>query len=385
VWIGQFYVHGRQRQRVLGRVRKDHERSGGGLSRTQAEKALRDVRARVEQEVAIAPRGSIDLNVQFDAVSIAVVADMHLRWLESKGRKARTIEGYREMIGAHIAAFFKDLNVESITHRDVEAFIDYLRSIGRKPETIKNYVNLLQAIFSTAVRRGIVSDNPVLRADNKPTGSNHDGAIRYLRMADVDALIRAELDDDLGMTMRTVYIVATMTGLRLGELRALTWENVDFVASKVRVERSYSGGRLTTPKSKRSQRAVPMPTRVAQALAQHSQRTHYSGDEDLVCCHPHHGSFLSDQTMRDRFNTARDAAGVRKVRFHDLRHTYGTLMASAGVPLRVLQGLMGHASYSTTEVYAKWAPDQTAELAFAERAFASSERSESPDTWRLGR
>ena len=87
-------------------------------------------------------------------------------------------------------------------------------------------------------------------------------------------------------------------------------------------------------------------------------------------CHPHHGSFLSDQTMRDRFNTARDAAGVRKVRFHDLRHTYGTLMASAGVPLRVLQGLMGHASYTTTEVYAKWAPDQTAELAFAERAFA---------------
>lgn len=60
---------------------------------------------------------------------------------------------------------------------------------------------------------------------------------------------------------------------------------------------------------------------------------------------------------------------MRKVRFHDLRHTYGPLMASTGVPLRVLQGLMGHASYSTTEVYAKWAPDQTAELAFAEQAF----------------
>jgi integrase len=117
--------------------------------------------------------------------------------------------------------------------------------------------------------------------------------------------------------MRTAYIVATMTGLRLGELPALRWENVDFIASKIRVERSYSGGRLTTPKSRRSHRAVPMPSRVAQALAQHSQRAHYPHDEDLVFCHPHHGSFLSDQTMRDRFNTARDAAGVRRVRFHD--------------------------------------------------------------------
>ena len=166
--------------------------------------------------------------------------------------------------------------MRDITHRDVEAFIDYLRSIGRKPETIKNYVNLLQAIFGTAVRRGLITENPVLRADNKPTGSNHDPAIRYLRMADVDALIRAELDDDLGQTMRTVYIVATMTGLRIGELRALRWENVDFISSKVRVERSYSGGRLTTPKSIKSQRAVPMPTRCRPghrpALATHRLR-----------------------------------------------------------------------------------------------------------------
>jgi integrase len=83
-----------------------------------------------------------------------------------------------------------------------------------------------------------------------------------------------------------------------------------------------------------------------------------------VFCHPHHGSYLSVQTIRDRFKKALAAAGVR---FHDLRYTYGTLMVSAGVPLRILQGLMGHASYSTTEGYAKWAPDQTAELAFAER------------------
>ena len=375
VWMCQFYVNGRQHQKVLGTARKEHVRSGEGMSRTQAEKALREARARVESDSGHERDGSPVAT----RATLHETAETHFRWLEGRGRKARTIEGYREMEGAHIAAFFKDKEIARITPRDIEDFIDYLRSLGRKNETIKNYVNLLHAIFGTAVRRGLARENVVARADNVPSGSDSDGVIRYLRMEDVEALMRAELDDDLGQTMRTIYLVATMTGLRLGEIRALRWEDIDFAAQKIRVERSYSGGRLTRPKSRGSQRAVPMPTRVAQALAQHSQRSHYAADDDLVFCHPHHGSYLSGQTIRARYKNALAAGGVRKVRFHDLRHTYGTLMASTGVPLRVLQGLMGHASYSTTEIYAKWAPDQTAELAFAERAFAPSRRDEALD------
>jgi integrase len=117
--------------------------------------------------------------------------------------------------------FFRDRPISTITHRHVEDFIDRLRSIGRKPETIKNYVNLLHAIFATAVRRGLARENVAARADNKPTGSDNDSVIRYLRMDDVEAILRAELDDDLGLTMQTIYLVATMTGLRLGEIRAL--------------------------------------------------------------------------------------------------------------------------------------------------------------------
>ncbi len=371
VWIAQFYVNGKQHQKVLGTVRKEHVRTGEGMSRTQAEKALREARARVEQDSTDDRDGSPGSSRTTTPIE---AAEIHFRWLEGRGRKARTIEGYREMMSAHLASFFKDKPISKITPRDIEDFIDYLRSLGRKNETIKNYVNLLHAIFGTAVRRGLARENVAARADNVPSGSDSDGVLRYLRMEDVEAIVRAELDDDLGHTMRTIYLVATMTGLRLGEIRALRWENIDFMAQKTRVEYSYGGGRLTRPKSQRSQRAVPMPTRVAQALEWHSQRSHYAADEDLVFCHPHHGSYLSDQTIRARFKNACKAGGVRRVRFHDLRHTYGTLMASTGVPLRVLQGLMGHASYSTTEIYAKWAPDQTAELAFAERAFGPSGR-----------
>ena len=366
VYACQFSIAGRQYQRVLGTVRKAHAKDG--LTRAQAEKALRSARAGAEQDSA---RDSDAGQGPPHKLTLCEVADLHLRWLEGKGRKQSTIDGYREMIDLHLRGFFGTRPVRDITHRDVEGFIDHLRAIGRKNGTIANYTNLLHAILGTALRRGYVRENAVSRADNRPSaGADDDGVLRYLRMEDIEAMLRAIPDDHLGPTDRALYLTATMTGLRMGELRALRWRNVDFVAQVLRVEQSFADGRLTRPKSRRSERAVPMPTRVAQALARHAQRSHYAADDDLVFPHPHRGGYLSDSTIRDRFKKACAAAGVRRVRFHDLRHTYGTLMAGAGVPLRVLQGLMGHASYATTEKYAKWAPNATAELAFAERAFA---------------
>jgi len=71
--------------------------------------------------------------------------------------------------------------------------------------------------------------------------------------------------------------------------------------------------------------------------------------------------------VRFRFKKALEAAGIREIKFHDLRHTYGTLMASGGVPMKLLQEWMGHESLKTTEKYAKWAP-KDADRDYAERA-----------------
>jgi integrase len=84
--------------------------------------------------------------------------------------------------------------------------------------------------------------------------------------------------------------------------------------------------------------------------------------------------------MRERFKAALKRAELRPLRFHDLRHTYGTLMAAAGAPLRTLQGWMGHRDYKTTEVYADFAPDPPQGAIWAERAFGAPESS--PETTR---
>ncbi len=112
-----------------------------------------------------------------------------------------------------------------------------------------------------------------------------------------------------------------------------------------------------------------MISRVAGELERLYQRSAFQGDDDLVFGHPILGSPLDASKLRKRCKTALARAEVRKVRFHDLRHTFGTQAAAAGVTLRTLQEWMGHRDYKTTLIYADYAP-RTHEQAMLEKAFA---------------
>ena len=81
---------------------------------------------------------------------------------------------------------------------------------------------------------------------------------------------------------------------------------------------------------------------------------------------------LDHSKLVRRFKAALDAAGVRRVRFHDLRHSFATRVAGAGVPLRMLQEWLGHRDYKTVLIYADYQPDERREAELVERAFAAS-------------
>jgi integrase len=126
------------------------------------------------------------------------------------------------------------------------------------------------------------------------------------------------------------------------------------------VRASYYLGRLTTPKSGKV-RAVPMAPDVASALAQLGQREHWVGDDDLVFAGVT-GGYLDGSALRRRYKAALMAAGLRPLRFHDLRHTFGTRMI-AKADIRRVQEWMGHADIQTTMRYLHYAPrDEDAEL-----------------------
>jgi integrase len=143
--------------------------------------------------------------------------------------------------------------------------------------------------------------------------------------------------------------------MRQGELLALQWQDVDWPARKIRVRRNYVRGEYGTPKSLRSTRAIPMGDRLGMELELHHQRSHYQADDALVFGHPTLGTPLDRSKVLKRFKAALKRAGVREVRFHDLRHTFGTRMAKV-TQLRDVQEWMGHRDSKTTGIYADYMP-----------------------------
>ena len=236
-------------------------------------------------------------------------------------------------------------------------------------KSIRNYIGTLSAIFRFAMhpRRKWATSNPCEVIDLPPVRTSEE--IRFLTTAEVDALAKAAVEGEHQTLDRALYVMAAMTGLRQGELIALRWQDVDRDARRVRVRRSHVLGEFDTPKSRRSERSVPLSRRVASELDGWRLKTRWGSPADLVFAEPASGEVLRRGALMRRYRRALKEAGiVPGHRFHDLRHTFGTAMAAAGVPMRTLQEWMGHRDLATTQRYADYAPNER-EGEMVDRAF----------------
>lgn len=355
-YYARFYSGGRRVKRRLGLKRVPGDTRG--LTRTQAERQLQKLVDEHSRLVPIAER-----------IDVAEAGERYLAHLEQvMKRKPTTLQDYSIMLRKHLAPFFGGRSLERIDTQLVSEYLLAKQRDGLASKTVGNQLTFLHGVFRHAMKKGWTHANPVAAVD-RPRDAEVDPDIRYLSHEEVEALIRAVPDDELGRIELPLYLVAVMCGLRQGEVLALRWRDIDWTAGLIRVRRNYTRGTWGTPKSKRSSRAVPMVTRVATELERLSRRSRYIDDDDLVFAHPALGTVLDASKLRKRFKEAVFAAGVRPVRFHDLRHTFGTQAAAAGVPLRTLQEWLGHRDYKTTLIYADYAP-RTHEHHLIERAFS---------------
>jgi integrase len=362
-WYGKWRVGERQVKRRLGPVRPVG--TSEGLTRKQAEAELRRLMSDVK------------LLVPEQRITFEQAAERYVQHVEHVlRRKSSTVQDYRIMIRRHLEPHFDSKAIERIKPTDIESYITAKFREGLAVKTITNQLNFAHGVFQFALRRGWATTNPVALTE-RPRSTPADPDIRFLTAEELEALLRAvALDEALGPTDHALYTVAAMTGLRQGELVALRWRDVDWAAGVVRVRRNYSRGVWGTPKSRRSSRAVPLADRVAAELECHFQRSGYQSDDDLVFCHPHTGNPYDASKLRERFYSAMATAGMQHrcghkggITFHSLRHTFGTRMAAVGVPMRTLQEWMGHRDFTTTLIYADFAPDRSAGAAFVAQAF----------------
>ena len=141
---------------------------------------------------------------------------------------------------------------------------------------------------------------------------------------------------------------------RMGELRALRWEDVDLVARRLMVRQAVSRGRIGTPKSNR-QRWLPLCTTAMEALRRHR---HLRGE--LVFCKDDGTMFRKNELKHPLWRACR-RAGLRKIGWHCLRHSFASHLVMTGVPLKAVQELLGHSTIDMTMRYAHLSPDVTRE------------------------
>jgi len=250
--------------------------------------------------------------------------------------KPSTLRSYQSNLDGHIAPFFGAMPLSEVTLASVQQFIKALLGKGLSPKTIGNVIVILKEMFKHAVQWGHLDANPVQYVE-RPRGE--DKEMDVFTPDEIRRMLDAQEEP-----LRTLLLTAVLTGMRQGELFALQWEDIDFARHQVHVRRSLWHGTLGTPKSRRSRRAIDMPPTLEQALQQLSTTRR----SDFVFCSERGTPLDADNFRHREFPAALRRAQLRRIRFHDLRHTYTSLLIAHGAHPKYIQAQLGHASIQTT-------------------------------------
>lgn len=253
----------------------------------------------------------------------------------------------------HLLPFFGNLPLDEIGARDIEHYkAEKLRRVDGErplsPKSINNHLTILRKVLSTAREWGLISEVPVIRLLRLPTHT-----FDWLTREEAKTFLAAI--DEHYPQWKALFYLALRTGMRRGEIFALRWVDLDLDTAKVHVRHSVYRGRLEAPKSGRS-RTIPLTPQLVAILRE--RKASRTVESDFVFPSAE-GGLTTHQDHVDRpLVGALEAAGLRMVRFHDLRHSFASQLVSAGRSIKEAQELLGHASLTMTLRYAHLAPEQ---------------------------
>lgn len=334
-----------------------------GASQTAVKRAYREVVDKFEKEYTTRMmRGNRP------AADIAVF-DYLCAWLEKKkpSIQVNTYTSYHSMIYGKIKRYFEpkpQITVESITPKDVEKFYEYLFADGVVANTVIHYHAVLRSAFHQAFKDEMIDANPFDRIDrpkkNKFQGEHYtaDELATLMKLTESDVIYPAIL---LGGCM----------GLRRSEALGVRWSRIDFEKRTVLldtkiVEFDENGHSVVRPeeemKNKSSRRTLPITApvfemlenqRAKQELYRKMFKRSYNRKFDDYVCTDQLGNIIKPSTVTTRFGELLKKYGLRKIRFHDLRHTFASLLIGKDVALINVSNFLGHSDINTTaNIYA---------------------------------
>ena len=308
------------------------------------------------------------------------VADFLRMWLESSVKprvRPLTYAGYRVNVEKHLIPALGKIRLDQLTPLHVQEMMNERLSRGFSTKSVAYMHQVLRTALGLAVKWDMVPRN-VARLVDRPrierktiNPLNPDEARRFL------AAIR-------GHRLEALFSVALALGLRQGEALGLRWEDVDFRAGTLRVSHQLQRieGKLTLvpPKTEKSRRTLVLPAMIVERLREHEKRQVaeqlWAGstwnDNGLVFAN-RHGDPTQARRVIEQFHEALRDAGLRRIRFHDLRHSCATLLLVQGISPRVVMEVLGHSEIALTmNAYSHVVPELQKEA--AERMQAILER-----------
>lgn len=291
-----------------------------------------------------------NLDISFENFVEIYFADMENRLRES------TIINKRYVFALKVTPYFKHKKMCEIQTSDIRAWQNELIKKGYAPTYLKSINNQLAALFNYAVRYYDLRDNPCRKA----------GSIGKSKADEMDFWTKQEFKEflpsmDSKPEARMAFLLLYWTGMRIGELLALTYEDIDLEKRCIMINKSYQrlNGKdmITPPKTPKSNRKISIPPFLVEELNEYCSMLYgITANERMFRFTK---SFMEHEMVRGIKET-----GVRRIRLHDLRHSHASLLVEMGFQPLAIAERLGHEKIETTlNTYSHLYPNKQAELA----------------------
>lgn len=278
-------------------------------------------------------------------------------WLETYQKehiKARTYSRYRELIAMHILPTFGEQCISEIGRREIQEFLAQQKKGGNirngeglSAASTNMMLTVLNLAFEYACDMEYISENPCVRVRRIKTEEKKIEAFTVEEQRAIETEILMSDDKRLHGIILCLY-----TGLRIGELLGLTWDDVDFERGVIKITKTVYRTKdesgtwqycVDTPKTKASDRVIPLPEYIADML-----RRDYEVAHTPYVVENKKGERMSIRSYQFAFEKLTERADVRKLNFHALRHTFATRAIECGMDIKTVADIMGHKNASIT-------------------------------------
>ena len=263
-------------------------------------------------------------------------------------RKA-TQEERENCIYNHIIPAVGKIPLKALKTADLQQFYNLEKQSGRKIRTdiygeglSDRTVHLIHSSCRSALERavddGLMNINP---ADGTKLPRDIPKEIKILKSDEIARFLYQAKEEGY----YELFLLELMTGMRRGEILALRWSDLDFRTGELKIERQVRGGVISVPKTKSSVRTIILPTALLEILSEYKK----SVNSEWIFPSPKDSSKTRDPSAaRKRLQIILDRAGCKRMRFHDLRHTFATMALEHGMDVKTLSATIGHMSAKTT-------------------------------------